>query len=257
MIARERIDEVYQGGRLRSVRNREAGRREYFTWVEGEDHEHMNGCAAVAELIVAFALGREWVSQGDEPDDPNEGDVEGHVSVRWTERPTGSLVLRRSDPDHLSAVLVTGPLYEMAVVGWLPVAEGKRPEFWREDVPYPAWFVPQAALRPIEQLREPQATDEARPSAGAAPGEPAPAEREDTRDLSLRDLMARAMKVQGKVDPAAVFEEAQHIDLDDDSLWAHEMRDDPGPDLAPLDPTQEALALDEPEPEPRDYTWEP
>lgn len=104
-------------------------------------------------------------------------------------------------------------------------------------------------------MTEPQPTDVAADSAIEPVVEAVTAEREDPADLSLRDAMARAMKAQGKVDPEAVFEEAEHVDLDDDRYWAHEMRDeDPGPDIPPPDPEQEAMALDD---EQRSYTWEP
>lgn len=104
-------------------------------------------------------------------------------------------------------------------------------------------------------MTEPQATTPEGPEAHPSPAaEPASAEREDTADLSLRDIMARAMAAQGKVDPAEVFEEAEHVDLDDSLYWEHEMREDPGPDLAPLDEEQEALALDD---EKRSTYWEP
>lgn len=106
-------------------------------------------------------------------------------------------------------------------------------------------------------MTESQATDEAAASAGARPGEPAPGEGEEPRDLSLPELMRRAMLAQGKVDPDEVF--ATEVELDDDAP-------PPAHPLPPPDPDQEALFLDalrDPEAEPdetgeeRSYTWEP
>jgi hypothetical protein len=69
-------------------------------------------------------------------------------------------------------------------------------------------------------------------------GEPTSEGGGDTADpasLELRELMARAMAAQGKVDPALVFAEAEHVDLDDwpsgTAPW--DERDDPGPDERP------------------------
>lgn len=71
-----------------------------------------------------------------------------------------------------------------------------------------------APLTWVGEIRS-QATAEASGSAPPESGEPASAEPEDPRDLGLRDLMTRAMKAQGKVDPDAVFEEAEQLDLDE------------------------------------------
>jgi len=59
--------------------------------------------------------------------------------------------------------------------------------------------------------------------------------------------MARAMKAQGKVDPDAVFAEAQYVDLDD---WASgtpawDERDDPGPDERPLPDEPEEIPAEQ------------
>jgi len=83
---------------------------------------------------------------------------------------------------------------------------------------------------------EPWARPEAAPSRGVEPGEPTSARAGATADPGLRDLMARAMKAQGKVDPEAIFAEAEHVDLDDDwrsGTAAWDERDDPGPDERP------------------------
>jgi len=82
------------------------------------------------------------------------------------------------------------------------------------------------------QATSPEGPD-AHPSHAA---EPAPGEGEDTADLSLPELMRRAMAAQGVVDPDEVFAQA----ADEDALWAHEMADEP----PPLDPDQEQLYLE-------------
>ena len=60
----------------------------------------------------------------------------------------------------------------------------------------------------------------------------------------LRELMARAMRAQGKVDPDEVFAEAEVVDLDD-------------PAGVPYHGEAEQEPLDLDDQEPRGYTYEP
>lgn len=108
--------------------------------------------SSVAELMVARALGRKWLSDGLQPDRPEDGDVEGGISVRWTARTNGCLIVHEDEPDELISVLVVGHAPDCEIKGWLQTYEAKVPSYWRSNVRHPAFFVPQEALRPLELL---------------------------------------------------------------------------------------------------------
>jgi hypothetical protein len=74
--------------------------------------------------------------------------------VRATEHDHGCLIVHPEDPDDRPFVLITGRPFTFYVRGWIYGREGKRPEYWRTDVAHPAWFVPIAALREIDTLRD-------------------------------------------------------------------------------------------------------
>lgn len=98
--------------------------------------------SAGAELYVAAALTRYWtgVRRG-------RVDVGRNLNVRHTPRPDGCLILHPEDEGPF--ILVTGCSPEFRIVGGIKAEEGKRAEFWRASVPWPAWFVPQSELRPV------------------------------------------------------------------------------------------------------------
>lgn len=86
------------------------------------------------------------------PDAPDAGDIEGGISVRWTDLGHGSLIVHEDEVDELIAVLVVGIPPDHRIAGWLTVAEAKLAGRWRTDVRHPAFFVPQRQLRAIEEL---------------------------------------------------------------------------------------------------------
>lgn len=86
------------------------------------------------------------------------GDV-GVYQVRTTTRPRGCLIIHREDSDQARFYLVVLNLPEFTVVGWALGADCKRPRFWRDDVPDPAFFVPQDELRSPE-FERPQQSEE-------------------------------------------------------------------------------------------------
>lgn len=151
----EEMRVAYRAGLARSdAARRRGGKHVYGGFPLGpEAQRKWDAESAVAEALVARTLDREWLSDGLVPDKVDVGDVAGGLSVRWTERPNGSLILHPEDPDELIGVLVVGVAPEQRVAGWIPVADGKREELWRTDVRYPAFFVPQRLLRTIEELR--------------------------------------------------------------------------------------------------------
>jgi len=91
------------------------------------------------------------------------GDV-GKVQIRTRRKPTYELIIRPHDRDDDVFVLVRGVAPRYQVVGWLVAREAKRAE-WLHDYGdgAPAYFVPDGALRPIEDLiaagREPSSVE--------------------------------------------------------------------------------------------------
>jgi hypothetical protein len=69
----------------------------------------------------------------------------GRFHVRWTPRPDGCLILHEDDPDA-TFVLVTGRVPDLVICGAVPASVGRDRRYWRSDVPYPAFFVPQSVL---------------------------------------------------------------------------------------------------------------
>ena len=153
------LDQVRTAYRIGLERHAAASRRSgtHLFGYTPEAHEGRNndGMSAVAECLVAVAIGRAWTSSGLVPDRPDAGDVDGGISVRWTPLEDGCLIVRPGEPPDLIAVLVCGPTYSsMRIAGWITLREAfgvgnlKSP-----NGRPPAYFVPQAALLPIARLR--------------------------------------------------------------------------------------------------------
>jgi len=109
---------------------------------------------AYGERAFFKFLGRPWEHLVDTFKAP---DVPGtRYQVRTATKDTGDLVVRENDKDDEVFVLVVPnpSLPEFRIVGWMEGAEAKVPENWKQPNPSlpPAWFVPQAALHPIESL---------------------------------------------------------------------------------------------------------
>lgn len=157
MLPRDSARAAYQIGLLRSMAGRGRAGTHRFRWAPTpEEQRHVDGMSAVAEALVACVLGRRWLSTGTAPDAKDAGDIEGGISVRWTELPYGSLIVHEDEPHTLVPVLVTGKLWpNLTVVGWCPMAEAQQQKYWRKNVRHPAFFVPyrDVARRPIETIR--------------------------------------------------------------------------------------------------------
>jgi hypothetical protein len=108
-----------------------------------------------AEMAVAKYLDTYWEPLAPDGDLTRlHADVGHHVQVRSTLREDGSLILHERDADDQIFYLVICRAPDYDIVGWIPGGEGKRPEWWREDVRHPAWFVPQTELYPCENGNE-------------------------------------------------------------------------------------------------------
>lgn len=116
---------------------------------DGEPSDHIIG--AWGECVVARTVDAYWPT--DTGPDRHSPDVSG-LHVRTARRPSDRLLLHDEDPDagvYVLVVIVAVPLFRVA--GWIAGDEGKRREWWRtEGVRHPAYFVPQSALRPIDEL---------------------------------------------------------------------------------------------------------
>lgn len=108
---------------------------------------HIEG--ACGELAVAKCLNKFWSGQ---IGDIKAGDV-GDVEVRTTVADNNRLIIHPGDPDHRPFILVIGKPRTYRIAGWIMGRDGKRPEYWTDPkTGRPAFFVPQAALRPIAEL---------------------------------------------------------------------------------------------------------
>jgi hypothetical protein len=97
---------------------------------------------AAAEMAYAKARRQYW---GGHVDTFREPDVAA-VEIKHTVRDDGSLIVQPEEPDWTLLVLVTGRLPVLTIRGAMLAEYAKRPEWWRSNVPKPAFFVPQSAL---------------------------------------------------------------------------------------------------------------
>jgi len=113
--------------------------------------DHIEG--ACGELAVAKAIGRYWPAT---VNDFKKGcDVLG-CQVKTRSQHHWDLLVRRDDADDRIFVLVTGKAPNLIIRGWLPASECKQPEYLQTyGHREPAWFVPQAKLRPMDELPPP------------------------------------------------------------------------------------------------------
>jgi len=145
--------EIFQAAMIGAKRNIEAKVRRLpdrhgFTG-SGWD-AHIEG--ACGEIAVAKFLGLYW--GGSVNTFKTGGDVSG-LEVRTRSESHYDLIIRDNDPPDSIYILVIGQCPTYQVVGWVRGREGKRAEYRKTHGGRPgAYFVPQSALRPIEELRE-------------------------------------------------------------------------------------------------------
>ena len=84
---------------------------------------------------------------------PGEHDVGGKYEVRGTKYESGHLILYPEDKDA-PFILVTGEGNTFRIAGWIMSEDGKKKEYWREDLRAPCYFVPQSKLKNIETLSD-------------------------------------------------------------------------------------------------------
>lgn len=113
----------------------------------GEEADHILGAAG--EMAAAKVLGRYW---GGDVNTFKRADIGHSVQVKTRSRHDWDLIVRPDDDDGAFFILVTGSPTDLRVHGWMRGGEAKR-DIWLK--PYggrpPAYFVPQAVLRPLRQ----------------------------------------------------------------------------------------------------------
>jgi hypothetical protein len=112
---------------------------------------HIEG--ACGELALAKCCGMYWAGS---VNTYREGPDVGHKTIQVKTRSRGDyeLLVRPHDDDASAYVLVTGKLPTYCIHGWMFGAEAKREEWLQTHGGRPpAYFVPQAALWPISDLR--------------------------------------------------------------------------------------------------------
>jgi hypothetical protein len=134
------------------TRNAEAialGLRDTAGFTGGHAHGlQLHILGAAGELAFAKACDRYW--GGSTGTFRTEGDV-GSIEVRTRSRDDYDLLVRANDKPDSFYVLVTGAMPTFKVWGYITGADAKRPE-WAQTYGNrpPAFFVPKAALTPIE-----------------------------------------------------------------------------------------------------------
>lgn len=123
----------------------------------GHQHRHGASGAGWTECIegacgeMAFSKAMNWYWDGS-VNTYKRQDV-GGCQVRTLSQDWYDLIVREDDADDEPFVLVTGIAPNYLVHGWILGRDARTQEWFRSpnDRP-PAWFVPQAALRPMAEL---------------------------------------------------------------------------------------------------------
>jgi hypothetical protein len=110
----------------------------------------------LAEHVVAHYFGQtDWEPTLHKPD-RHEGDLvidTVPIEVKSTNRARGSLPIKKDEKRNRPYVLVIVEGRQARIAGWIMAQNGQQERFWRSDVRYPAYFVPQGELLPISVLK--------------------------------------------------------------------------------------------------------
>jgi hypothetical protein len=107
--------------------------------------------ACMGEMAVAKHFNLFWAGS---VNNFSAVDVGGLIEVRTRRQSWHQLILHPADKDHLPYVLVHADPPAFDLIGWAYGADGKQDKYWSDPAGNrPAFFVPQADLRPIEMLR--------------------------------------------------------------------------------------------------------
>lgn len=132
--------------------------RKQAYFIEGTKWDSLD--TEVQSMMAEFAVARyfgldDWQPIMHRPD-RNDGDVvvgNTPIEVKSTDRRNGCLPLKEDETRNRPYVLTIVSGNEVKIAGWQMAQNCKKKQWWRSDVRYPAYFVPQDALRPISLLK--------------------------------------------------------------------------------------------------------
>lgn len=131
-------------------------RQAYF--IEGTKWDSLD--TEVQSMMAEYAVARYFDQDDWEPimhrPDRDDGDVvvgKVPIEVKSTDKPHGCLPLKEDETRNRPYVLTIVSGNVVKIVGWEMAQNCKKQQWWRSDVRYPAYFVPQDALRSISLLK--------------------------------------------------------------------------------------------------------
>lgn len=134
-------------GWMRQFKAMTAGKHDCHGYAGDGWSEHIEG--ACGEMAVAKSLGIFWDGS---VNTWKAADLAG-MQIRTRSRHEWELIVRPGDDDKAAWVLVTGRCPHYVVRGWIAGADAKRADWLQNHGNRPpAYFVPQHALRPMEEL---------------------------------------------------------------------------------------------------------
>ena len=110
------------------------------------DTNTMINIETLGEIVIARFTNQYWA-----PGTWTSGDMP-RCEARATRHQDGCLILHPDDADDKPHALVTLDGPSARICGWAFGREGKVPQYWRENVRAPAFFVPQDKLRSTDDL---------------------------------------------------------------------------------------------------------
>jgi hypothetical protein len=135
-------------GRMRHLASIKAGLQDAHGLKTAGWSEHIEG--ACGEMAAAKALGIYWDGS---INSFSRDDLPG-LQVRTRSQDHYDLIVRPSDSDDSTFLLVTGRCPHYTVHGWIKAADAKRPEYEQaHGGRTPAYFVPRDALHSLDTLR--------------------------------------------------------------------------------------------------------
>lgn len=108
------------------------------------------------ELVLAKLLKVPWVPRVMGEDKTEREQIKrfdvADLQVRTTHWPNGHLLIKPTDNPDDRFVLVVGESPDFRVVGWILARDGMKKEYWDENLPTPAYKIPQQVLHGLESL---------------------------------------------------------------------------------------------------------
>lgn len=150
-LSRDEMMWAAQGGCLRYIDAQLKRRQENFSHWDPWGRDIL-GC--LAECAVAKYKNAYWTPCHDRPH--GVADLGTDKQVRSSPNPRSPLTIYKTDKsDHSFLLVITQPP-KFTLVGWMHGKDAKQPQYWKDtNVNAPAFFVPQADLRPLKAEASP------------------------------------------------------------------------------------------------------